>query len=86
MKRNFMKVLSIVLALIMVISCAPLSFAANATISGHSSADYEIDNPSFVTISDCHVYTEELVGKGGSGTDYYDDVVKYNHEIFNGVL
>ncbi|MBR2589783.1 MAG: metallophosphoesterase [Clostridia bacterium] len=79
MKRNFVKVLSIVLALMMVITCAPLSsFAANATITGSSSADYEIDNPSFVTLSDTHVYTEELVGKGGEGTDYYNDVVKYN--------
>ena len=79
MKRNFVKVLSIVLALMMVITCAPLSsFAANATITGSSSADYEIENPSFVTLSDTHVYTEELVGKGGEGTDYYNDVVKYN--------
>ncbi len=78
MKRNFVKVLSIVLAIMMVVTCAPLSFAANAGISGNSSADYEIDNPSFATISDCHVYTEELVGKGGEGTDYYNDVVKYN--------
>ena len=78
MKRNWMKVLSIVLALVMVMTCAPFAFAANATITGNSSADYEIENPSFVTISDTHVYTEELVGKGGEGTDYYDDVVKYN--------
>ena len=55
MKRNFVKVLSIVLAIMMVVTCAPLSFAANAGISGNSSADYEIDNPSFATISDCHV-------------------------------
>ncbi|MBQ3432138.1 MAG: metallophosphoesterase [Clostridia bacterium] len=78
MKRNFVKVLSIVLAIMMVLTCAPLSFAANATISGNSSADYEIEKPSFVTLSDTHVYTEELVGKGGEGTDYYNDVVKYN--------
>ncbi len=78
MKKNALKVLSIVLALVMVVSCVPFSFATNAVISGSSSADYRIDNPSFATISDCHVYSEELVGKGGPGTDYYDDVVKYN--------
>ena len=78
MKRDILKVLSIVLALVMVISCIPFSFAANATVTGTSTQDYKIDNPSFVTVSDSHVYTEELVGKGGQGTDYYDDVVKYN--------
>ncbi|MBR0413991.1 MAG: metallophosphoesterase [Clostridia bacterium] len=78
MKRNFMKVLSIVLAIMMVLTCAPLTFAANDTISGNSSADYKLAHPSFATISDTHVYTEQLVGKGGEGTDYYDDVVKYN--------
>lgn len=78
MKKNALKVLSIVLALIMVMSCMPFSFAQNAVITGTSSADYRIDNPSFATISDSHVYSEELVGKGGSGTDYFDDVVKYN--------
>ena len=78
MKRNCIKVLSIVLALVMVVSCVPFSFAANAGISGTSSADYQIDNPSFATVSDSHVYTEELVGLGGEGTDYYNDVVKYN--------
>ena len=78
MKKNALKVLSIVLALIMVMTCIPFSFASNAVITGSSSADYKIENPSFATISDSHVYSEELVGKGGPGTDYYDDVVKYN--------
>lgn len=78
MKKNSLKVLSIVLALIMVMTCIPFSFATNANITGTSSADYSIENPSFATISDSHVYSEELVGKGGIGTDYFDDVVKYN--------
>ena len=71
MKKNSLKVLSIVLALIMVMTCIPFSFATNANITGTSSADYSIENPSFATISDSHVYSEELVGKGGIGTDYF---------------
>ncbi len=76
MNKNFKRVLAIVLALVMVIGCVPFSFAGSADISGSSTADYKIDNPSFVTLSDTHVYTEELVGDGSK--DYKDDVVKYN--------
>lgn len=75
--RKSKKILSVVLALVMLLCCTGISIYAEV------GSERITDEFPFVTISDTHYYPKSLTGNGGEGCEAWFEYCAMNSKLFN---